>query len=110
MPTLPSIAHSPESRQAAAQAAPTAGTKRAAVLRFIASRGHLGATDDEVQLGLGMNPSTERPRRIELYEGRHIAKLRATRTTRTGRKAVVWIDGIIATAMQRSTYKLWPEE
>jgi transcription initiation factor IIE alpha subunit len=110
MPTLPAIKHSPESQQAALQAAPSAGTKRAAVLRFIESRGKHGATDDEIQCGLGMNPSTQRPRRIELYEGHHIAKLKSTRLTRGNRQAVVWITTSFVGCYARSAYALWPEQ
>lgn len=107
----PSIAHSPESRQAAEQIKPNAGTMRAAVLRFIASRGTRGAIDDEVQLGLGMNPSTERPRRIELYESRLIVKTVSTRKTRTGRSAVVWVETTVASlSFPRTSYRVYPEQ
>jgi transcription initiation factor IIE alpha subunit len=109
--TAPFISHSPESREAALQAAPSAGSKRAAVLRFLASRGLHGATDDEMQLGLGMNPSTQRPRRIELYEGGHVAKLTNTRETRTGRQAAVWAaTAAVQHQLSRKLYKLWPEQ
>jgi hypothetical protein len=107
---LPFVGHSPESKQAAQSAAPTAGSKRAAVLRFLETRGSFGATDDEMQLGLGMNPSTQRPRRIELYEVRAIAKTKQTRKTRTGRSAVVWITANFVAPLARTSYKLWPEE
>ena len=99
------IRHSPESRAAAEAAAPVAGTKRYAVLQFIAAQGLNGATDDEIQAGLGMNPSTERPRRIELYEGRFIVKLvHETRPTRSGAKAVVWLAGEHAHYLARTSY------
>ena len=81
------------SRLAAAQLT-NPGTKRAAVLRFIESRGREGATDDEIQLGLGMSPSTERPRRIELFEARLIARGIFRRMTRTGR----WADAYLCSA------------
>jgi transcription initiation factor IIE alpha subunit len=110
MSTLPVIRHSPESRAAALQAEPSAGSKRAAILRFIASRGALGATDDEMQLGLGINPSTQRPRRIELYEGGHIVKLKATRSTRSGRMAAVWASRTAVRSHPRDAYKVWPEQ
>jgi transcription initiation factor IIE alpha subunit len=110
MPTLPSIKHSPESRAAAFHTVPAANTKRAVVLRFLESRGKAGATDDEMQLGLGMNPSTQRPRRIELYEGGHIAKCTGTRTTRGGREAVVWISTSFVGCYPRTGYRLWPEQ
>jgi transcription initiation factor IIE alpha subunit len=110
MSKLPAIKHSPESRAAAFHMVPAANTKRAAVLRFLESRGKAGATDDEMQLGLGMNPSTQRPRRIELYEGGHIAKCTGTRTTRGGREAVVWISTSFVGCYPRTGYRLWPEQ
>jgi hypothetical protein len=110
MSTLPAIKHSPESRAAALQAEPSAGSKRAAVLRFLEARGSYGATDDEMQAGLGMNPSTQRPRRIELYEGQHIAKLTMTRATRGRRQAVVWITTSYVGCYARNQYRLWPEQ
>jgi len=87
---LPYVKHS-ETSKAAAEALVRPGTKRAAVLRFIESRGRYGATDDEIQLGLGMSPSTERPRRIELFEARLIVKSGVQRYTRAGRSAEVYM-------------------
>lgn len=104
------IKHSPESQDAAEAAAPIAGTKRHAVLAFIAAQGLTGATDDEIQIGLGMNPSTERPRRIELYEGRFIVKLHATRPTRSGKQAVVWLAGEHTPYVGRASYCVYPEQ
>lgn len=48
-----------------------------------------GATDEEMQLALGMNPSTQRPRRIELVQAGLVVK-DGTRRTSSGRMAVVW--------------------
>lgn len=104
------IKHSPESQTAAEAVAPVAGTKRYAVLQFIAAQGLNGATDDEIQMGLGMNPSTERPRRIELYEGRFIVKLRKTRPTRGGRQAVIWLAGERVHQLARAVYCVYPEQ
>jgi hypothetical protein len=39
---------------------------------------------------LGMNPSTQRPRRIELCQRNLIVDSGTTRLTTSGRKAVVW--------------------
>lgn len=83
-------AHSETSRAAAQDIQPTASTLRAKVLEFIADRGELGATDEEVQLALDMNPSTQRPRRVELAE-RGLIEKRGQRPTRSGRQAVVWV-------------------
>ena len=66
---------------------------RRKVFAFIRNQGGRGATDDEIQHAMGLNPSTQRPRRVELEmqgfiradpEGR-------TRETRSGRQAVVWV-------------------
>ena len=82
--------HSVTSKAAAADIAPAAGTLRAQVLAFIAARGAAGATDEEIATGLGMNPSTARPRRIELA-ARGLVVKEGTRKTASGRAADVWI-------------------
>ena len=48
-----------------------------------------GLTDEEMQRRLGMNPSTQRPRRIELAR-RGLVVADGTRKTASGRMAVVW--------------------
>lgn len=90
-PILPFQAHSETSRQAAIKGIPRAGTARRRVLDYITAQGPLGATDDEVQLGLHMNPSTQRPRRIELERAELIKKIDATRPTRWGQQAAVYV-------------------
>ena len=76
------------SRAAAVSIAPAAPTLRAQVLAYIEQHPS-GLTDEEVQLGLEMNPSTQRPRRIELQRAGLIAPS-GTRKTTSGRKATVW--------------------
>ena len=83
--------HSGSSFDAAAAIKPSAATLRDKVLRFIEERGDYGATDDEIQVSLNMNPSTERPRRIELMELGLVTRATINRKTRTGRSAAVWI-------------------
>jgi hypothetical protein len=58
----------PTSKAAALAAEPRAGTWRAKVLEYIRGRGIEGATRDEAIAALGMNPSTLRPRWVELAE------------------------------------------
>ena len=58
------------------------------VLEFIAWRPS-GATDEEIANELEMNPSTVRPRRIELARRGMIVEGGSRRTT-SGRMAVVW--------------------
>lgn len=48
-----------------------------------------GLTDEEMQRRLGMNPSTQRPRRIELAR-RGLIVTSGTRKTSSGRNADVW--------------------
>jgi len=48
-----------------------------------------GLTDEEMQLRLEMNPSTQRPRRIELARRGLVVEC-GTRRTASGRMATVW--------------------
>jgi transcription initiation factor IIE alpha subunit len=48
-----------------------------------------GLTDEEMQRRLQMNPSTQRPRRIELAKLGMVVEA-GTRKTASGRKASVW--------------------
>jgi DNA-binding IclR family transcriptional regulator len=48
-----------------------------------------GLTDEEMQRRLGMNPSTQRPRRIELARRGMVVEA-GTRKTASGRNASVW--------------------
>lgn len=76
---------------AAERIAPAQGTLQRRVLDYIAGQGERGATDEEVQNALGMNPSTQRPRRVELADAGYIVDSGATRPTASGRQAVVWM-------------------
>jgi len=59
------------------------------VFEFIRDRGEEGATDEECQRELGMNPSTQRPRRGELVDAGLIVES-GTRLTASRRRAAVW--------------------
>jgi hypothetical protein len=91
----PAQRHSPTSVAAAEAIRPATGRLRMAVLEYLRSCGQNGATDDEMQDALngtlGMGPSTQRPRRIELVEAGLVADSGRTRLTKAGRKAVVWV-------------------
>jgi len=50
-----------------------------------------GATDEELMDGTGIAPNTLRPRRRELQIMGRVKNSGATRPTKSGRKAVVWI-------------------
>lgn len=77
------------SRAAWLENEPDADTQRWRVLDLL-RRYKKGLTDHEMQALLDMNPSTQRPRRIELVEGKFVADSGFIRPTPSGRMAVVW--------------------
>ena len=64
----PYVPSSDTSREAAESIEPHLNALQRKVLEFIRERGAHGATDKEIQAGLGMKGSTQRPRRIELRD------------------------------------------
>jgi hypothetical protein len=78
------------SRRAAEAAEPKSGTIRLNVLDAIRASGLSGLTDSQIQRALGLDGSTERPRRIELQRANWITSGPARRT-QSGRMAVTWI-------------------
>ena len=89
--TAPYIAGSETSKAAAISIEPNAWTMRGMILGFLRATSTNGATDDEIQTFMRINPSTQRPRRIELCEAGLVRNSGQTRKTRSGRQAVVWI-------------------
>ena len=89
--TLPYQSHSPCSADAALRAEPRAGTDRATILGILRIAGDHGSTDEELQIMSNLNPSTERPRRVELERANLVRDSGRTRKTRSGRSATVWI-------------------
>ena len=87
----PSQPHSQTSRDAAEDIEPTVAGLRLKVLEYLRARRGFGATDEECQLFLSMNPSTQRPRRIELVNSGHVVQSDMKRKTSTGRNATVWL-------------------
>lgn len=83
----PAQRHSAESVGAAGAIKMSAGTLRARVYELLSERGPM--TDEEMQDALGMNPSTQRPRRIELWKAGKVTKC-GRRATRSGRQAALW--------------------
>jgi hypothetical protein len=85
------------SASAAASVEDDRATQRAAVYDAIRRAGPDGRTDDELQVLLDLDGSSERPRRWELWKLdqiriRHDAEGKAVRrVTRTNRHAVVWV-------------------
>lgn len=85
----PAQQHSMTSMQAADSLDAKALTRlHRLVLDFLRGRPD-GATDEEIASGLGLNPSTERPRRIELAR-RGLVIEAGTRKTASKRNATVW--------------------
>lgn len=86
----PAVQSSRTSLEAAGSlTADTLNAMQRRVYQFIAGQGERGATDEECQRGLGMNPSSQRPRRVELADAGLIVKA-GVRKTVSGRKADVW--------------------
>lgn len=86
----PYVRGSETSAAAAASLTPeTMSALQRRVLEFICSRGDQGATDEECQRELRMNPSTQRPRRGELANAGLIVEA-GTRLTSSRRRATVW--------------------
>lgn len=83
----PAQMHSPTSRAAAEAIAPDASTLRERVFRCILTNGPV--TDQEIQDLCKMDPSTERPRRVELVNAGRIYAAGKKRT-RSGRSAFAW--------------------
>jgi transcription initiation factor IIE alpha subunit len=85
----PSVNGSATSAQAADSLTPVAlNAMQRRVLELLAATPE-GLTDEEMQRRLRMNPSTQRPRRIELMRRGLVAEA-GTRRTASGRMAVVW--------------------
>lgn len=85
--SLPYQPHSITSKKAATSMEGGAASIRYRVLTEIRNHGPL--SDEQVQDRLSLNPSTERPRRIELFKAGLIEKAGVTKT-KSGRSAVRW--------------------
>ena len=97
----PYVPHSATSRTAAKSIKPVASALRMAVLAFIRGRGWRGATDDEIQIELGMGGNTQRPRRRELEQASMVKDSGLRRLTVSGRAAVVWVaEGTLGCAQK----------
>ncbi len=88
---LPFQTHSDTSRSAAHLMRDRARGLREDVYSFVASRGRVGATDEELQSALPIGPNTARPRRVELVAEGRVVDSGRTRETKSGRKATVWV-------------------
>ena len=79
--------HSSTSREAAVSVYGTVASQRERVFRYIEANGP--CSDDAVIAGLGLDGSSVRPRRIELFEAGRITQAGEC-LTRKGRRAVAW--------------------
>lgn len=78
---------SPESVEAGIENMPNRATQRQRVLDHLREWGP--STDEQLQDALGMEGSTERPRRVELVERGLVHKV-GTAKTKSGRSAALW--------------------
>lgn len=83
----PSVHTSEASVEAAEKIEPFTGNLREHVYDCIAMFGPM--TDEAIAVGLNMNPSTQRPRRLELQRAGRIVQVGHGRT-RAGHKAALW--------------------
>jgi len=91
VPATPYQRHSETSMAAAVQAEPSVKTWLGAVLIWLRLQDDTGATDEEMQERMNINPSTQRPRRGDLVNRGLVVDSGRTRPTRSGRKATVWV-------------------
>lgn len=82
--------HSETSRQAARSVASYSGRDRSRVLEYLEQHPE-GATDEQIGDALDLPGNTLRPRRRELQQASLIIDSGRHASTRSGRKAVVWI-------------------
>ena len=86
-PQAPYVAGSQTSFEASQAIKPDASKLRARVFDYIAANGPV--SDEQIAAGLDMNPSTARPRRVELTSAGRIEKAGRTITS-AGRSAWAW--------------------
>ena len=79
------------SKAAAESMKPHAGQQREQVRRFFTDCGELGATQQEVELALGISGNSVRPRCKELEQSGEIKNSGSTRPTLAKRNAAVWV-------------------
>ena len=83
--------NTPTSRIAAKLAKTFAATQQEAVFQFIEQAGDRGATDQEIELGLGIAGNSVRPRRRKLVELGRVKESGNLRLTSSNSPAVVWV-------------------
>lgn len=91
--TPPHEAGSGTSAEAARSIVGAVGRLQALVLEVLVARGNIGATDDELEVRLGLKHQTVSARRRELVLKGLARNSGSKRPTRSGRPAAVWILG-----------------
>ncbi len=81
--------HSTTSELAAQRIAGSVTTLRGQIMIYLQLNGP--RSDDEIQQALGMNPSTERPRRIELCKLGLVRDSGLQGKTKSGRACTLWV-------------------
>ena len=66
------------------------------VWTYVTGQGYPGATDQEIQAALGIGPQSQTPARRKLTKNGILADSGRIRLTRSGRKAIVWINANLA--------------
>ncbi len=89
--TPPHQSHSETSAESAKEIKESARSLRFKVYAYIKGRGAIGATDEEIQLDLGMQLQTEVPRRRELVMRGLVVDGGMKRLTRSDRQATAWV-------------------
>lgn len=102
-PPAPAQGHSATSKAAAASVSRLGARERVLAAVRKAGKPYLnpepfgcvfGATDEEIAEATGMNPSSARPRRVELQRDGLIMDSGYTRKTKSNRAAVVWMVAV----------------
>ena len=81
----------PTSRITATLAKTFAATQQETVFEFIEQAGDRGATDQEIEIGLGIAGNSVRPRRRKLVELGRVKQSGNLRLTSSNSPAVVWV-------------------
>jgi len=87
---IPYQGHSTTSERAAQEIAGSADSLRRLIYNYIAKGSPV--SDEEIQDYLCMNPSTERPRRIELVKLGLVRDSGQQGKTRSGRACTLWVS------------------
>lgn len=90
-PAPPYVKNSDTSKAAAKAMLGKTGSVRRRIYLRIKLAGAYGCTDEQIQVAEGIDPSTERPRRVELVQAGLIRDSGRRRDLKSGRTAVVWI-------------------